>query len=294
MGCHGAYAGHVPNESRGAVVVTGSSTGIGRACVQHLDQLGFTVFAGVRKEVDAEALRGAGSDRLRPLILDVTEPEQIGAAAEGVAQESAGGLAGLVNNAGVGVGGPLELIPIDDFRHQIEVNLLGQIAVTQAFLPALRQARGRVVFLSSIGGLNANPYMSPYHASKFGIEAVGDSLRQELRQFGIEVSLVEPGSVATSIWDKGKESAEAIRDRLTPEHERLYGDKVARMSKVLEKVGSRGVPPEKVAEAIAQALTAKRPKTRYLVGTDARMTLLMRRLVPDRIRDRIVARAAGL
>jgi NAD(P)-dependent dehydrogenase (short-subunit alcohol dehydrogenase family) len=284
----------VPNGSLGSVVVTGSSTGIGRACVLHLDRLGFTVFAGVRKEADAEALRGAGSDRLQPLILDVTEPDQIAGAVATVSEGRPDGLAGLVNNAGVGVGGPLELIPIDDFRRQIEVNLIGQIAVTQAFLPALRKARGRVVFLSSIGGLNANPYMSPYHASKFGIEGIGDSLRQEMRQFGVEVSLVEPGSVATPIWDKGKDSANAIKDRLTPEDERLYGEKVSRMSQVLEKVGSRGVPPEKVAEAIGHALTSKRPKTRYLVGADARMTLLMRRLVPDRIRDRLVARAAGL
>ena len=248
----------------------------------------------MRKDADAEAVRAAGSDRVRPLILDVTDSDQIAAAVERVAEESPVGLAGLVNNAGVGVGGPLELIPIDDFRRQIEVNLIGQVAVTQAFLPALRTARGRVVFLSSIGGLNANPYMSPYHASKFGIEAVGDALRQELRQFGIEVSLVEPGAVATPIWEKGKQSADAIQDRLTPENERLYGEKVARMGKVLQKVGARGVPPEKVAEAVARALTAKRPRTRYLVGADARVTLLMRRLVPDRIRDRIVARAAGL
>ena len=280
--------------SRGAVVVTGSSTGIGRACALELDRRGFAVFAGVRKEADAEAMRAAGSDRLRPLIIDVTEPDQIAAAAGIVAERSPAGLAGLVNNAGVGVGGPLELIPIDDFRRQIEVNLIGQIAVTQAFLPALRRARGRVVFLSSIGGLNANPYMSPYHASKFGIEAVGDSLRQEMRQFGVEVSLVEPGSVATPIWGKGKESAEAIQGRLTPEDERLYGDKVARMGRVLEKVGARGIPPEKVADAVARALMDKRPKTRYLVGADARMTLLMRRVLPDRMRDRIVARAAGL
>ena len=284
----------MPDRSRGAVVVTGSSTGIGRACVLHLDRLGFAVFAGVRKEVDAEALGAAGSDRLRPLTLDVTEPEQIAAAVQTVAEASPARVAGLVNNAGVGVGGPLELIPIDDFRRQIEVNLIGQIAVTQAFLPALRKARGRVVFLSSIGGLNANPYMSPYHASKFGIEAVGDALRQEMRQFGVEVSIVEPGLVATPMWDKGRDSAHAIKDRLTAEDERLYGEKVARMGEVLEKVGARGVPPEKVAEAIGHALTAKRPKTRYLVGADARMTLLMRRLVPDRIRDRIVARAAGL
>ena len=280
--------------SPGAVVVTGSSTGIGRSCALELDRRGFAVFAGVRKEADADALRAAGSERLRPLTIDVTEPDQIAAAVGVVAEGSPAGLAGLVNNAGVGVGGPLELIPIDDFRRQIEVNLIGQVAVTQAFLPALRRGRGRVVFLSSIGGLNANPYMSPYHASKFGIEAVGDSLRQEMRQFGVEVSLVEPGSVATPIWGKGKESAEAIQDRLTPEDERLYGDKVARMGKVLEKVGARGVPPEKVADAVARALMEKRPKTRYLVGADARMTLMMRRVLPDRVRDRIVARAAGL
>ena len=280
--------------SPGAVVVTGSSTGIGRSCALELDRRGFAVFAGVRKEADADALRAAGSERLRPLTIDVTEPDQIAAAVGVVAEGSPAGLAGLVNNAGVGVGGPLELIPIDDFRRQIEVNLIGQVAVTQAFLPALRRGRGRVVFLSSIGGRNANPYMSPYHASKFGIEAVGDSLRQEMRQFGVEVSLVEPGSVATPIWGKGRESAEAIQDRLTPEDERLYGDKVARMGKVLEKVGARGVPPEKVADAVARALMEKRPKTRYLVGADARMTLLMRRVLPDRVRDRIVARAAGL
>lgn len=283
----------MPN-ARGSVVVTGSSTGIGRACVLHLDRLGFTVFAGVRNEADADAMRGAGSGRIEPLMLDVTDPDQIAAAAQRVAEESPGGLAGLVNNAGVGVGGPVELIPIDDFRRQIEVNLIGQVAVTQALLPALRRARGRVVFLSSVEGLNANPYMSPYNASKFGIEAVGDSLRQEMRRFGVDVSLVEPGSVATPIWAKGRESADAIQRRLTPEDERLYGEAVARMGKLLEKVGARGVPPEKVAEAVAHALTAKRPRTRYLVGADARVTLLMRRLLPDRIRDRIVARAAGL
>jgi NAD(P)-dependent dehydrogenase (short-subunit alcohol dehydrogenase family) len=285
----------VANEgSRGAVVVTGSSTGIGRACVLHLDALGFKVFAGVRKADDGEALRAAASDRLEPLILDVTEPDDIAAAANRVAEASPAGLAGLVNNAGVATGGPVELISIDDFRRQIEINLIGQVAVTKAFLPALRKARGRVVFLSSIGGLIASPYMSPYHASKFGIEAVGDALRQELRPFGVEVSIVEPGSVATPMWEKGKGTAEAVRGRLTPEDEALYGDKVARMSEVVGEVGSRGVPPEKVAGVIARALTARRPRTRYLVGADARAMVLLRRLVPDRIRDRIVARATGL
>jgi NAD(P)-dependent dehydrogenase (short-subunit alcohol dehydrogenase family) len=211
-----------------------------------------------------------------------------------VARESTGGLAGLVNNAGVAMGGPIELIAIDDFRRQIEVNLIGQIAVTQALLPAIRRSRGRVVFLSSIGGLVANPYMSPYHASKFGIEAVGDSLRQELRPFGIHVSIVEPGSVATPIWEKARGTAEAVRARLTPEQEALYGARVGRMAEVVREVGERGVAPEKVAKVIAHALTARRPRTRYLVGADARAMVLLRKLLPDRIGDRLVSRATGL
>jgi len=280
--------------SRGAVVVTGSSTGIGRASVLELDRLGFRVFAGVRRAEDAEGLRAAASERLEPLLLDVTQPEDISSAVERVTEAIPAGLAGLVNNAGVAMAGPVELIPIDDFRRQIEVNLIGQVAMTQAFLPALRKARGRVVFLSSIGGLFANPYMAPYHASKFGVEAVGDSLRQELRPFGIGVSIVEPGSVATPIWEKGKGTAESIQGRLTPEERTLYGEKVARMAAIAERTGARGVQPEKVASAIAHALTARRPRTRYLVGADARAMALLGRIVPDRIRDRLVARATGL
>lgn len=279
---------------RGAVVVTGSSTGIGRASVLHLDRLGFTVFAGVRRPGDGEELRAAASERLEPLIIDVTEPDLIAAAAERVEADSPGGLAGLVNNAGVAVPGPVELIPIDEFRHQIEINLVGQVAVTQAFLPALRKGRGRVVFLSSIGGLFANPYMAPYHASKFGIEAVGDSLRQELRPFGVEVSIVEPGSVATPIWEKGRGTVDALRGRLTPEEATLYGEVVERMAAVVTGVGERGVAPEKVAAVIGDALTANRPRTRYLVGADAKAMALFRRIVPDRVRDRLVARRLGL
>ena len=212
------------NGARGAVVVTGSSTGIGRACALHLDRLGFKVFAGVRKEADGERLRGEASERLEPLILDVTDSEHISRAAERVSEATGGGLAGLVNNAGIGVGGPLELLPLSDFRRQIEVNLIGQVAVTQAFIPALRRARGRLVFISSIGGLIATPYMSPYHASKFGIEAVGDVVRQELRQFGVQVSIVEPGSIATPIWEKGGATAKAVRGNLSPEGQELYGE----------------------------------------------------------------------
>jgi NAD(P)-dependent dehydrogenase (short-subunit alcohol dehydrogenase family) len=280
--------------ARGAVVVTGSSTGIGRACALHLDRLGFKVFAGVRKEEDGEQLRAEASERFEPLLLDVTDPEHISRAAEHVSEATGARLAGLVNNAGIGVGGPLELLSVSDFRHQIEVNLIGQVAVTQAFIPALRRARGRLVFISSIGGLLATPYMSPYHASKFGIEAVGDVLRQELRQFGVQVSIVQPGSIATPIWEKGRATARAVLGNLSAEGQELYGESLARTEKTLEQTAGRGAPPEKVAKVVAHALTARRPRTRYLVGADARAMATLKKLLPDRLRDRLVARAAGL
>lgn len=280
--------------ARGAVVVTGSSTGIGRACALHLDRLGFKVFAGVRKEADGERLRGEASEHLEPLILDVTDSEHISRAAEHVSEATGSRLAGLVNNAGIGVGGPLELLSVSDFRHQIEVNLIGQVAVTQAFIPALRRARGRLVFISSIGGLIATPYMSPYHASKFGIEAVGDVLRRELRQFGVQVSIVEPGSVATPIWDKGRTTAQAVRGDLSAEGQELYGESLAHIEETLGQTAERGAPPEKVAKVVVHALTARRPRTRYLVGADARAMATLTRLLPDRLLDRLVARATGL
>ena len=280
--------------ARGAVVVTGSSTGIGRACALHLDRLGFKVFAGVRRQEDGERLSAEASERFEPLFLDVTDPEHISRAAERVARGADGRLAGLVNNAGIGGGGPLELMPLNDFRRQIEVNLIGQVAVTQAFIPALRRARGRLVFISSIGGLVATPYMSPYHASKFGIEAVGDGLRQELRRFGVQVSIVEPGSIATPIWDKGRATAQAVRGNLSAEGQELYGESLAHTERLLGETAQRGSPPEKVAKVVVHALTASRPRTRYLVGADARAMAALGKLLPDRLRDRLVARATGI
>jgi NAD(P)-dependent dehydrogenase (short-subunit alcohol dehydrogenase family) len=259
-----------------------------------LDRLGFKVFAGVRKEADGKQLESEASEQLEPLILDVTDSADISRAAERVAEVTEGRLAGLVNNAGIGVGGPLELLSISDFRRQIEVNLIGQVAVTQAFIPALRQAHGRIVFISSIGGLVANPYMSPYHASKFGIEAVGDVLRQELRQFGVQVSIVEPGSIATPIWDKGRTTARVVRDNLSAQGQELYGKPIGRFEEVMTQSAERGAPPEKVAKVVAHALTASRPRTRYLVGADARVMATLKKLLPDRLRDRLVARATGL
>jgi NAD(P)-dependent dehydrogenase (short-subunit alcohol dehydrogenase family) len=204
----------------GTVVITGASTGIGRACALHLDSLGFDVFAGVRKPEDGERLAAEGSERLRPLQLDVTDAAQVEAAAREVG-EAVGdrGLAGLVNNAGIAVSAPLEFIPIDELRHQLEVNVIGQVAVTQALLGLLRRGKGRVVNIGSIGGRVALPFVGPYAASKIALEALTDSLRRELRRTGVEVSIVRPGGIATPIWDRGIGAADQIREQMPPEGE---------------------------------------------------------------------------
>jgi NAD(P)-dependent dehydrogenase (short-subunit alcohol dehydrogenase family) len=278
-----------------AVVVTGASSGIGRACALHLESLELRVFAGVRRDEDAESLSEAGSGALEPLHLDVTDNDSIAAAAgkvsEGVGEQ---GLAGLVNNAGIPIGGPLELLPLDELRRQLEVNLVGQVAVTQALLPALRRARGRIVFMSSVGGRLSLPFMAPYHASKFGIEAIADSLRLELRPWGIEVVVVEPGSIATRIWQKGQDHAATLVEGMEPEGQRLYGEQMAAVREAALAAEASGIAPERVAEVVAEALTARRPRTRYLVGRDAKINARVRRLVPDRVFDRLVARQMGL
>lgn len=276
-----------------SALVTGASTGIGRATALRLDGSGWKVFAGVRRQEDAEALRAESSERLTPVILDVTEPEQIAAAAERVASESDAGLHGLVNNAGVAVPGPLETVPLEDFRRQIEVNLVAYVAVTQALLPQIRQAEGRVVFLSSIGGRIAFPFGGPYHASKFATEAIGDVFRQELRPWGLRVSIVEPGSIDTPIWERGQRKGEEIEAK-APRTNLLYGAALEKFRKVIEDTAERGIPPEKVAGAIAHALESPRPKSRYLVGLDAKLQARLKPLIPTSVFDRIVARQLNL
>jgi NAD(P)-dependent dehydrogenase (short-subunit alcohol dehydrogenase family) len=278
-----------------SVLVTGASTGIGRATALHLDAAGWRVFAGVRKEEDAASLREAGSERLMPLMLDVADADQIAAAAERIGAEvGAAGLDGLVNNAGIAVPGPLETLPIDDFRRQIEVNLTAHVAVTQEMLPAIRSARGRIVFITSIGGLMAFPFFGAYHAAKFGLEAVGDIFRQELRPWGIKVAIVEPGSIATPIWQRGDEEVDAIAERARDGHTDLYGKAMVSYRELARKTGERGIPPEKVATKIEHALSADRPRTRYLVGADAHGQALAAKLLPDRLLDWVVARVTGI
>ena len=275
------------------VLITGASTGIGRATALRLAGSGWTVLAGVRRTEDGERLAAeASAGRIVPLRLDVTDAGQIAAAVEEIARRDGGRLDALVNNAGIGVGGPLEVLSDEEWRRQFDVNFFGQVAVTRALLPALRRARGRIVFISSIGGKVAMGFNGPYAASKHAIEAVGDALRVELHRSGIQVALVEPGSVATPIWDKTRGVASEMQ--IPPELEREYGDIPAKMDKVLEDTANRGMPPEAVAEAIEKALSAQRMPSRVLVGRDARVMLTVKRLLPDRVFDRIVRGRIGL
>lgn len=276
-----------------SVLVTGTSTGIGRVTALRLDACGWRVFAGFRDPADGESLQAEGSERIVPIQLDVTEPEQVAAAAARVEEESEGGLHGLVNNAGVAIPGPLETVPLEDFRRQLEVNLVAYVAMTQALLPQIRRAEGRIVFLSSIGGRIAFPFGGPYHASKFGTEAIGDVFRQELRPWGLRVSIVEPGSIDTPIWERGQREATEIEAK-SPNTDLLYGSAIEKFRKVIQDTAERGIPPEKVAKAIAHALESSRPRTRYLVGLDAKVQARLKPLIPTPLFDRIVARALGL
>jgi NAD(P)-dependent dehydrogenase (short-subunit alcohol dehydrogenase family) len=218
------------------------------------------------------------------VLLDVTDAKQIAAAAERVDR-----LDGLVNNAGIAIAMPLEFVPLDELRHQLEVNLVGQIAVTQALLSALRAARGRIVFVGSIAGKSALPFLGPYAASKHALEAVADSLRVELQPWGIGVSIVEPGTIRTPIWARGAAKADELLAAGESRAGELYGGRIAAMRRVAAKRGAAGAPPETVAKVIEAALTADRPRTRSLVGRDARIRATIERL-PARARDRVYDR----
>jgi NAD(P)-dependent dehydrogenase (short-subunit alcohol dehydrogenase family) len=278
-------------------LITGASTGIGRATALLLADRGWRVLAGVRDPAAGERLElEAKSGALHALQLEVTDEQQITAAVERVQQEIArsahGGLDALINNAGIGIGGPLELIATDDLKRQFDVNVFGQIAVTNAMLPALRSARGRIVFMSSIGGRVAMAFTAPYAASKHALEAFADALRVELQRSHVQVSLIEPGSVATPIWDKSRSEADKVT--IPPELQEQYGRVPAAMDKALADTAARGVPPEQVAETIERALSAKRMRSRYVVGRDARAMLVAKTVLSDHLFDRLARRVLGV
>jgi hypothetical protein len=279
---------------RKSVVVTGASTGIGWGCVKVLTAAGFHVFGSVRKPADAERLTSEFGANVTPMLFDVTDEAAVADGARKV--EAALGndtLFGLVNNAGIAVPGPLLYLKIDDFRHQLSVNLTGQLIVTQAFAPLLgvdraRQGKpGRIVMISSVGGKNALPLSGPYAASKFGLEGLSESLRRELILFGIDVIVVAPGAVATPIWDKAEEFD------VTPFASTPYAPAIKAMRSFMIALGRKGLPPEKIGEVVKTALTIDKPRTRYTVAPNS-MQQLMTAVVPKRTLDNLIARRLGL
>jgi len=277
------------------IVITGASTGIGAACAIACGRRGVQVYAGIRNAEAGELLRRAGGPSILPIHLDVTDTGSIASAAERVKQEvGSRGLAGLINNAGIAVSGPLEFIPIERLRTQFEVNVIGQIAVTQAFLPLLRTAKGRIVNMGSIAGRAATPMIGPYAASKFALEALTDALRLEVQHFGIQVSIVEPGAVATPIWEKSSKAADDLEASAGAEAHALYDGVIRGVRAVFDDAAQRAIPTDAVVDAVWHALTADRPKTRYLVGTDAKFRALMAAWLPDRFQDWLLTKFLNL
>ena len=278
-----------------SVVVTGVSTGIGWGTVKVLTDRGFHVFGSVRKPADGERLRTGFGDAFTPLLFDVTDEAAVRSAARDVEAALGGAtLAGLVNNAGIAVAGPLLHLPVEDFRRQLEVNLTGVVIATQAFAPLLgaegagRRDPGRIVNISSVGGRTANPFLGPYNASKFGLEGLSGSLRRELLPFGVDVIVVAPGAVATPIWDKADEVDQA------PYANTRYAGPLAKVAAYMLEMGRKGLPPERIGEAIHTALTAPRPKVRYTVSPSPFQTFMTEMVLPPRVLDRILGERLGL
>ena len=272
-----------------AVVITGASTGIGAACARFLADKGFQVFAGVRDRRAGEVLADGRTSRLIPIHLDVTDETSIRNSVDQVTRQLGdAGLTGLINNAGVAVGSPLEVIPIDHLRRQFEVNVFGLIAVTQAFLPLLRKGHGRIVNMGSIAGRATIPLMGPYSASKFALEALTNALRLELQQWSIQVSIIEPGAIATPIWEKSIKAAKDLEARDNSPFTVGYAELIMRIKETVEKAAERAIPPDAVVQAVVHALTSPRPRTRYLVGIDAKIRAWMVKWLPDRLYDRLL------
>ncbi len=277
-----------------SVVITGTSTGIGWGMTKVLIASGFRVFGSVRKQADAERLKAEFGPSYVPLLFDITDAGAVKEAAAQVRAVLAGEtLAGLVNNAGVAVAGPLLELPVEEFRRQLEINVIGAVIVTQAFAPllgidgALKGNPGRIVNISSVGGQIGNPFVAPYVASKFALEGLSESLRRELLLFGIDVIVIAPGAVATPIWSKA-EQVDTARYRNTP-----YAAPLERLRTYMLALGREGLPPERIGEAVLDALTAENPRVRYTVSPQPLQHWLARTL-PKRLTDRIVGRRLGL
>jgi NAD(P)-dependent dehydrogenase (short-subunit alcohol dehydrogenase family) len=283
------------NNSVRSVLITGASSGIGEASAIELDKLGFQVFAGVRNEQAAEKLHSKASERLMPVMIDVSDAASIKSAAELIKEKTGErGLFGLINNAGIAIAGPLEILPIEYLRRQFEVNVIGHIAVTQAMLPILRIAKGRIVFTSSVSGAVSSPYLAPYAASKWAIEALADALRLELRTWDISVSLLEPGPIATPIWERSVNTADKMSNTLSSDALELYDLDLIAIRKTIANSSKNASPVETVVQAVVHAMTAQKPRIRYFLRFMNRVLFRSFKLLPDPIKDCFVRIACGL
>lgn len=280
------------------ILITGASTGIGRSIAIDLARGGDQVIGTVRNQKDADALLAAtpsGALPIRSLILDVTDGASVLRAAEELSNQLQGaGLHGLINNAGVAIAAPLEYIPIEDFQLQMEINLVGLLRTTQAFLPMVKKVRGRVINISSVAGRLAFPLAGPYHSSKHALEGLSDIMRLEFRRYGIEVVVIQPGAIRTPIWDTAEKKASEIGKKLSPQALKDYDKLIHQVRKASAKAGEEGDDPQLCADVVRTALNAPRPRTRYIVGRNAKIGLFLRRIFSDRRMDMIVGKGLDL
>ncbi len=270
------------------VIITGASSGIGEATARELARLGFYVLAGVRRDQDADAIRGQS---IEPLVLDITNPGHVNALAARVREDPEGrAVRALINNAGVGVNAPFEVFPIDEWRRLFEVNFFGHIMMTQALLPALIRSKGRVINISSVGGKIAMATYGPYAGTKFALEAVSDSLRREIAGLGVKVIVVEPAAVQTQIGAQAIATAHRIAATMTPEQDQRYGALVHAVTGQAASAMESGVSADVAAQVLAKAVTARKPRTRYTIGREGALLPLLT-MMPDRMLDRVLAAA---
>src|SRR2546423_1980120 len=270
-----------------SVLVTGAARGIGHATALRLAGAGWDVFAGVRSDADAEALR---ADRITPLLLDITSSERVAALGGALPDR----LDAVVNNAGIVVNGPVEAVPVDELRRPLEVNVVGQVAVTQAVLPQLRASRGRVIFVSSLSGRVSTPMTGAYNASKFALEGLADALRMELRPWGIRVVLIEPAQTDTDLWRKADEALDESVAALSPEHRELYAKHLDGARRMIPRSQRMASSVDGVAAAIERALTARRPRARYVVGVGPRVQGALAQVTPTCALDAALRAATGV
>jgi NAD(P)-dependent dehydrogenase (short-subunit alcohol dehydrogenase family) len=273
-----------------SVLVTGAARGIGRAIVEHLASTGWDVIAGVRSDEDANAITKVDPQRISAVILDITNADDIARLPDGLPDR----LDAVVNNAGVAVGGPIETVTPEDWRKVLDVNVVGQFAVTRAVLPKLRESRGRILFISSVNGRIATPMLGPYSASKFALEAACDALRVELRGWGVPVVLIEPAQTDTDMWRTADTMVTDIEAAMSPQHRELYAKHVAGMKKFVPRARRMASPTATVVAVVEEALTARRPRARYVVALLPKLQTALVTNMPTALRDRLMTMMVGL